>query len=82
MQDIYYENKPYFQHDCDRCKFLMSIKIYDYEDRSGRIADIYESCDKSDMPYLIRFGDEPGEYATVSQKSLFAHWIMTITPNI
>ena len=65
MTGYYHDTKPAFKHDCDKCKFVKSIRRDD-----GFTIDIYESCSASITEYLIRTGNRPEEYSTPGIESL------------
>ena len=78
-----YPEKPFYEHDCDSCKYLYSIHItkfgYHYEVLKELKVDVYEACDNSSWPYLIRYSNEPGDYATKDLKTLIANSCMWST---
>ena len=58
------EGKPYYDHDCDRCRFVKHISIF------GHNADIYRSCERINSPsYIARFSDEGSDYQTIHKES-------------
>jgi hypothetical protein len=50
--------KPSYSHDCGNCRFVAGVFI------TGRIVDIYKSCNSPSDGYIIRFSDEGPDYST------------------
>ena len=51
---------PKYEHDCDRCHF-----VGQHTDDTGRVSDVYRSCDGSFHQYLMRFSSDGPDYRTV-----------------
>jgi len=65
MSSYYWDSKPAFIHDCDKCKFIKSIRRDD-----GFTIDIYKSCEASNKEWLIRTGNDPASYSTPDIESM------------
>jgi len=73
-----YQEKPVWQHNCTRCKFIIAINFFNEKNEIIGSADIYENCNsiRRVTDFLIRFSSEGSDYATLGQNILFAHYVI------
>ncbi|GAF73387.1 unnamed protein product [marine sediment metagenome] len=68
-----WDNKhPIYEHDCSKCRYIITIKVIK-ENKLVKEADVYESCGRT--KYLIRYSNDPSDYATVNENILFGYYI-------
>lgn len=72
----YTTSKPKFLHYCDNCKFMFTVHVFGNTHTIEKSADIYESCDKSNCIYIVRFSDDPADYMTTNLTTVMGYYVV------
>ena len=77
-------NVPTHLHDCNECKFLFGVVLYDDHTKMATL-DVYEQCNNIDpeVRYLLRYSSEDPDYISgVTLQHLVAGYFEARNPNL